>query len=211
MKISFSKEIIKINLANLVVFFLILINFYQIYRTNRFSKQVIDLRENLNLYKLQVKIQELEFKISENKFYRLRVFDPKVSSEIDLFLNNAPAVLFFINYKSCLNCLIEEIFEINSLVNKYHSFKFIGIAILPKSPVDSLNFISNLNKFKPNFPIYFYRDSLYLASINLGVSIILFINESGETILSYIPEPNNDLKRKIFYRSLSYFLHILKN
>jgi hypothetical protein len=193
-----------VNSNNLIVLLLILFNFFQIYRTTKFKKQVLELSEKSILYKRLVWVEEFEWILSGKKLNNFVLFGIK-NGTLSL---EGPMVLFFIHHKSCLNCIRDEILEINHFIKQNNLFRSVGILLFSRgqNSIDSLNFLNGVVSAKPIFPIYFcYDTTAIVEDVRLEESIILFINEKREIILAYIPEPNNVLKRKNFYRIINYF------
>jgi hypothetical protein len=193
-----------VNSNNLIVLLLILFNFFQIYRATKFKKQVLELSEKSILYKRLVWVEEFEWILSGKKLNNFVLFGIK-NGTLSL---EGPMVLFFIHHKSCLNCIRDEILEINHFIKQNNLFRSVGILLFSRgqNSIDSLNFLNGVVSAKPIFPIYFcYDTTAIVEDVRLEESIILFINEKREIILAYIPEPNNVLKRKNFYRIINYF------
>lgn len=151
--------------------------------------------------------EEVEWSLSGKKLINLRLAEIEGSRETDLYSEiekSKRVIIMFMAQESCLNCIRDEIDELNQISNLRNS-KILGIVMVKSSGLDSAVFVDNIKRMDSKFPIFIDLDKKSFVN-DVFRTCVMVTDENKEIFLAYLPLPGNKIKRESFYKLLRYLL-----
>jgi len=189
----------------LIIFLLILLNIFQVIRNLVLVKQIDKAIEVNKILEGLFENNEMEWEFSGKKLDNLRLVEIKSLRETSLYSEaqrSERVIVMFISQESCLNCIRDEIDELNSISNLENS-KILGIVMVKGFGLDSAVFVDNIKRISSKFPIFILLDKNFFI-YDIFRTCIVVVNENKEIFLTYIPVPGDKTKRYSFYKLLKH-------